>query len=157
MKYVSLSFACILGALSFHVSAITIAKCGNSEGNSYWHNAASNTDKEASWLKDKISSTTTLILTAKGDFDIFVVDKAGNVTSFAQDGGKVYLLRSGTEDATFMHIYPGKVIELYTFWKSRDDRFNFDILQSKGGDQMMYHFSAVMTGKCEYIEFNLIG
>lgn len=148
--------AVALSGIPFLVNANTIAKCGSSEGNAYWHNAASNTENKSNWTKDKINSSTTLIRTAKNEFDILVVDKFGNVSSFVQDGGQVHLLRRGATDATFIHIHPGKVIELYTFWKSRDGEYNFDILLSKGGDEMLYHFSAVMTGKCGTINFNLI-
>lgn len=156
MKYASWFVIFLLFASPMLSNATTIAKCGGTEGNTYWHNSAGNTENKSEWKKDKISSSTTLISTAKGDYDILVVDKFGNVSSFVQDGGQVLLLRKGSEDATFIHVHQYMAIELYTFWKSRNGDSNFDLLLSKGGDKMLFHFSALMTGKCDYIDFDLI-
>jgi hypothetical protein len=137
-------------------NASTIAKCASAEGNSYWHQNENISAEEAGWIKDKISGRTNLILTADGKYDLIVVDAKNNVSSFKQDGSEIVLLRKGTSDATFLHYHPDMVIELYTFWKSADDKNRFDILQSKGGDRLIYHFSAVMTGDCEFINLELI-
>jgi hypothetical protein len=99
---------------------------------------------------------TTLQRLENGEYDILFVDVRKQIISYQQDGALVKLLRRGANDATFLVVFPGMTIELYTFYMDADGARRFDILQSKGGDQMPIHESTVMTGTCSQINLNLI-
>ena len=98
----------------------------------------------------------TLQKLADGTYDILFLDARKQIFSSRQDGGHILLMRNGINDATFLHFNPGMVIELYTFWKSSDGDFFYDLIQSKGGDGMLFHKSALMIGTCGAIDFSLI-
>ena len=137
--------------------AQNIASCGPSSGYALYHYSKIVQKKDSGFDKDKISSgMTTLQRNSSGEFDIQMVDSRKRIISLVQDGGKVILLRSGETDATFMHFFPGMVVELYTFWKASDGKYHYDLIQSKGGDAMPIHKSAVLTGDCDAIDFSLI-
>lgn len=137
--------------------AQNIASCGPSSGYSLYHYSKLVQKKDSGFDKDKISGgMTTLQRNSNGEFDIQMVDARKRIISLVQDGGKVVLLRAGESDATFMHFYPGLVIELYTFWRDTEGKHHYDLIQSKGGDSMPIHKSGVLTGDCDQIDFSLI-
>lgn len=137
--------------------AQNIATCGSVKGYSNYHYAALVSKADSGMTTDQITGgMTTLQRTARGEFDIQIADARKRIISLVQDGGKVLLLRAGHSEATFLHIFPGKVIELYTFWEDSDGGFHVDLIQSKGGDAMPIHKSALMTGHCDVIDFSLI-
>jgi hypothetical protein len=137
--------------------AQNIASCGPTSGYSNYHYSALIGKKDSGFSKDKISSgLTTLQKNANGEYDILMVDTRKKIISLVQDGGKIVLLRSGESDATFLHFYPGMVVELYTFWRDSEGRNHYDLIQSKGGDAMPIHKSSVLTGDCESIDFSKI-
>lgn len=150
----------ILLALFFcssFVNAQVITSCQNPKGTGFYHHHGPISSSESGWKDEKITGgITTLNKMADGKYDILIVDARKSVLSFRQDGGEVILLRKGTNDATFLHMYPGMVIELYTFWKDANGKFRFDMLQSKGGDGLQIHKSTVMVGECSFIDFSLI-
>lgn len=112
---------------------------------------------DSGFKKDEIpSGLVTLQKTANGNFDILLVDSRKKIISLAQDGGEIVLLRKGSKDATFMHYHVGMVIELYTFWIDNDNKLHYDIIQSKGGDGMLVHKSAVLSGRCDAFDFGLL-
>ena len=84
------------------------------------------------------------------------MDANKQIISAVGDGGKVMLLRKGKTDATFVHYFSGKVVELYTFWIDAEGVPKYDLVQSKGGDLMPIHKSAVMVGTCTQIKFELL-
>ena len=91
-----------------------------------------------------------------GNYDILILDGRGELISFRQDGGEIMLIRKGIKDATFIHIHPGMVTAIYTFYRDNNGDNRFDQMQSKGGDNMFIHLSSVLTGKCKPIQFDLI-
>jgi len=98
----------------------------------------------------------TLQKVGNGKYDILFVDVYKEIISAIGDGGNVTLLRRGKTDATFVHSYPGKIVELYTFWVDTEGQPKYDLVQSKGGDSMQIHKSAIMVGTCGTINFKLI-
>ena len=68
----------------------------------------------------------------------------------------VRLIRNGKDDATFLAVYPGMSIELYTFYREADGKERYDMLQSKGGDGMPIHKSALLTGECSALNLYLV-
>lgn len=138
-------------------NAQEIANCKNPSGYAYYHQAGIVSQKSSGWQESKITGGIfTLKRLPNNEYDILIVDARKSIISLTQDGGKIIPLRKGERDATFVHIHPGMVIEIYTFWTGADGKNRFDMLQSKGGDGMPIHLSSLMTGDCGTINFNLI-
>lgn len=134
-----------------------IANCSDLSGNAFYHGAALVQKKDQGWRKDEITGGRTTIKKLKdGKYDILILDATKTLYSVRQDGGEVILLRKGQRDATFLHVHPGMVVEIYTLWKDLDGINRFDLLSSKGGDSMRVHKSSVMTGLCSDINFAAI-
>lgn len=151
-------FALFAFALTSNAAfAQNIASCGSASGHALYHYSKIVQKKDSGFHKDKISGgLITLQRNPNGEFDIQMVDARKRIISLVQDGGKVVLLRAGESDATFMHFYPGHVIELYTFWRDAEGKHHYDLIQSKGGDALLIHKSGVLTGDCEQIDFSQI-
>lgn len=134
-----------------------IATCRNPQGHTYFHHSKLTPKGDAGWQKDSISGgLTTLQRLDDGTYDILIVDVRNKIISLRQDGGEVLLIRRGREDATFLHIHPGMVVEMYTFWTDAEGHPKYDLIQSKGGDGMQVHKSAVFIGDCDEIHFDAI-
>ncbi len=137
--------------------AQSITSCKNPEGYAYYHYAGRVPKASSGFVTDKISGgMVTLQKVGDNQFDILFVDANKQIISAVGDGGKVVLLRRGKSDATFVHFYVGKVVELYTFWIDSDGLAKYDLVQSKGGDSMPIHKSSVLVGTCSPINFALI-
>ena len=137
--------------------AQVVAKCGDPTGYSHYHHRWPTPKSESGFQEDRISGgLTTLQRLGKGDYDILMVDARKQVMSYKQDGGKILLLRRGKSDVTFLVVFEGMVIELYTFYRDADGEGRYDLLTSKGGDLMPIHKSALMSGKCSELNLYLI-
>ncbi len=157
MKKIIFCFSAIFISSTLFAQTI-VASCKNPEGFGYFHHAGIVSKEDSGFEKDKISGgLTSLVKLPDGKFDIIIVDIRKNIISMTQDGGQIALLRRGSKDATFLHFHPGMVTEIYTFWIDAEGKAKFDILQSKGGDNMPIHKSAVMVGDCSTIHLDLIG
>lgn len=157
MNILKVSLAVSSALISGFAMAQNIASCGPSTGYAFYHYSKIVQKKDSGFDKDKISNgMLTLQRNANGDFDIQIVDTRKRIFSLVQDGGKVMLLRAGESDVTFLHFYPGMAIELYTFWRDSDGKYHYDLIQSKGGDAVPIHKSAVLTGDCDAIDITAI-
>jgi len=119
------SFGLIVGfgiwALPNPGAAQVIAKCGQLEGYANYQNRPPVPRSKSGFQKDEITGgLTTLQKLSNGEYDILIVDARKQVISFKQDGGKILLLRQGKSDSTFLAIFPGMAIELYTFYRDAD-------------------------------------
>lgn len=138
--------------------AQVIATCGSLEGFSYYHYSGKVPKKSSGFDKDRISGgMTTFQKMSDGSYDILVVDVRRKIISMTQDGGQVFLMRGGKNDATFLLYFPNNSIEIYTLWTDFDGRFKYDLLSSRGGDETPIHKSSVLVGDCDRINFELIG
>ena len=134
-----------------------ITLCKNPEGYAYYHYSGQVSKVNSGFTKDKITGgMVTLQKIGEKQYDILFVDANKKIISAVGDGGNVDLLRSSNSDATFMHSYPGKVIELYTFWLDSDGLPKYDLIQSKGGSSSPIHKAAILVGTCGPINFKLI-
>jgi len=134
-----------------------ITSCKNPEGYAYYHYSGQVSKTNSGFTKDKITGgMVTLQKVGEKQYDILFVDANKKIISAVGDGGNVTLLRKGKADATFAHTYSGKIVELYTFWVDTDGQPKYDLVQSKGGDSMLIHKSAIMVGTCTTIDFNII-
>ena len=137
--------------------AQTITSCKNPEGYAYYHYSGQVPKANSGFTKDKITDgMVTLQKVGEKQYDILFVDTYKEIISSVGDGGKVVLLRRGKTDATFMISYPGKAIELYTFWIDTDGLSKYDLIQSKGGSSSPIHKAAILVGTCGPINFKLI-
>lgn len=137
--------------------AQSITSCKNPEGYAYHHYSGPVPKASSGFTKDKITGgMVTLQKIGEKQYDILFVDANKQIISAVGDGGKVMLLRKGKTDATFVHYFSGKVVELYTFWIDAEGVPTYDLVQSKGGDLMPIHKSAVMVGTCTQIKFELL-
>ena len=150
-------FFCLIYFCTTLLFAQTITNCRNPAGYAYYNHSGVTSLKESGFQDDKISGgITSFVKLPDGKYDINIVDIRKQIISFTQDGGRVVLLRSGKNDATFLHFHPGMVIELYSFWLERDGKAKFSMIQSKGGDNMPIHKSSVLVGDCDIIDFALV-
>jgi hypothetical protein len=156
-NFIKIALSSLVLSLPIKVNAQEIATCKEPEGYSYFHHSSIVPKDKSGWSSNNISGgITTLTKNQNGQYDILILDATKTIKSYVQDGGKVLLLRKGEKDATFLHVYPGNIIEIYTFWTTSDGKNKFDMLQSKGGDDMLIHQSGVMVGECGNIRFELI-
>lgn len=138
-------------------NATDVATCRNPTGWAFYHSGGLVPKGVEGWRKDEINpGSFRLQRLANGDYDISVTDANQSPFSLRGDGGEVIFMRSGPDNATFLHFFKGKVIELYTFWVSVDGKLRFDLIQSKGGATSPVHKSAVMVGDCSSIKFELL-
>ena len=154
-------FKKILLLLPFLGSSLTqaqpVTSCKNPEGYVYYHYSGQVSKANSGFTKDKITGGMVTLQKIGGkQYDILFVDANKQIISAVGDGGNVVLLRSSNNDATFMHSYPGKVIELYTFWIDSDGLPKYDLIQSKGGSSSPIHKAAILVGTCGPINFKLI-
>jgi len=152
-----LSALVLLMSIGFTNSTLaeTIAKCKNPAGYSNYHYAGLIDKKGSGFVEDKITGgMTTLIKINEKEYDILFTDIRKQIFSVRDDGGKVMLMRLGKNDATFLHMHPGMVMEIYTFYRETDGEGRFDMLQSKGGDGMPIHKSSVLTGSCSELNID---
>ncbi len=154
--FVSVFFVGLWLAPEFAWSQL-IAKCGDLTGYSHYHYRSPVPKDKSGFQEDRISGgLTTLQKLGRGDYDILMVDARKQVISYKQDGGKILLLRRGKDDATFLVIFKGMVIELYTFYSDAGGEDRYDLLTSKGGDLMPIHKSSLSSGKCSELNLHLI-
>ena len=148
----------ILAALTAVASwAQSVATCQNPEGYAYFHFSGLVPSEKSGFVQDQITGgLVTLQKVGPRKYDLLFVDASKRIISATGDGGIVTLVRKGSQDATFIHFYPGRVLEVYTFWVDSKGQSKYDILQSKGGDFMPIHKSSVMVGTCANIDFDLI-
>lgn len=139
------------------VAADTVATCKDPSGYANYHYAGLVQKKDSGFDKDKISGgLTTLVRIGKGEYDLLFVDVRKSIISTKQDGGQIRLIRRGTNDATFLVITSSFAIELFTFYKDAEGLARYDLIQSKGGDRLPIHKSAVMAGTCSELNLNLL-
>ncbi|MGK2873521.1 MAG: hypothetical protein ACSLFL_14900 [Alphaproteobacteria bacterium] len=139
------------------IAADTVVTCKDAQGYANYHYTDLVPREKSGFEEDKTTGgLTTLVRTGQDEYDLLFVDIRQKIISSRSDGGTVRLLRKGKNDATFLIIYPGMAIELYTFYRDPSGSEKFDIIQSKGGDGMPIHKSSVMMGNCSGLDLNLL-
>jgi len=113
---------------------------------------------KSGFRKDAVSGgLITLHRLPNGEYDILLVDaRKKKPISDRNNGAEIELARRGSNDATFLAMFGGRAIEVYTVYENAGGINRFDILQSKGGDRMPVHKSSVMTGNCSELRLELL-
>lgn len=153
MKKIASLISVVLSLISTpSYSQNNIAACQKLSGYGYYPNISPVTKDKSGWIQDSITNGKS-ILTKKssGELDILFVDSMNNKpVSSIEDGGQVLLLRKSNNQISVIVLYD-KVTEIYTYWKTDDNQFQFSLLQSKGG---VIKKNSAMVGACDFINFN---
>ena len=139
------------------VFAQIITSCQNPQGKAFYHFSGLTPRENSGWQDDKITGGITMLQKLDNDkYDILFVDIRKKVLSLTQDvGGSVKLFRKGAKDASFLYYFPGRVLEIYTFWQDSEGNYKLDIISSKGGSWVI-HKSSILVADCAKIDFSLI-
>jgi hypothetical protein len=82
------------------------------------------------------------------------VDTRKKITSTTADGGKVVPFRLNKDDIAIIIAYDD-LIEIYNFWKTKDGKLQFSMLQNRGSGAVMPK-SSLLIGKCDFINFDAV-
>ena len=136
----------------------TVAVCANPEGYALYHHSMLVPKDKSEFRKDAVSGgLITLHRLPNGEYDILLVDaRKKKPISDRNNGAEIELARRGSNDATFLAMFGGRAIEVYTVYENAGGINRFDILQNKGGDRMPVHKSSVMTGNCSELRLELL-
>ena len=146
-----------LMVISTNTHAAVIAQCSNPSGIAYFPYLGLMDKKDSGWVDDKITGgITSLVITDDNEYDILFVDITKQIISSKQDGGKVYSLSKGKNDASFLVVYPGKTVEIYTFLNDKSGKAEYIQVTSRAGDEILIAKSTVMRGDCQFVNLNLI-
>ena len=157
LRFVRVTLYCFSFFIWTESRSQDITTCSNPEGVAYYHHFGAVNSKDSGWSSDKISNgKLTLKKISSKEFDILILDATNSIFSLKQDGGELIFMRAGESDATFLHFYPGKVIEIYTFWRDSNGKFKYDLVQSKGGSATPVHKSSILVGECTPINFDML-
>lgn len=112
-------FGAILAAAAFltapPAAASVLARCGVSEGVSYFLPGPGIPDSEAGWRPDRVSGGGLLLISDQGGVDIVISDAAGTRSAKA-DGATVIGMPSGEGKVLVLVVYPlASVAETYVF------------------------------------------
>ena len=137
--------------------AADIARCSNPTGKSYYPFLGLMNKEDSGWVDDGITGgITSLVRNENNEYDILFVDASKQIISSKLDGGKVYMVSQGINDASFLVIYPGKTIEVYTFLIDKSGKAEYIQVTTRSGDQVLITKSTVMRGDCSFINLKLI-
>jgi hypothetical protein len=66
------------------------------------------------------------------------------------------MLSQGSNDASFLVIYPGKTVEVYTFLIDKSGKAEYIQVTTRSGDQVLITKSTVLRGDCSFVNLKLI-
>lgn len=129
-----------------------VTTCRAPAGKVFYHYAGAVAKDQAGWSDDKISKGVfSLTKVGKDAFDVLFIDGFGKPISSTQDGGVVRLLRRSADSITVLVYYPKGTTEIYSFFKEKDGRNRFSLLQNRTGDEVTYPKSSLLVGDCDAI------
>ena len=157
MKYKLAYLITFLLMVSTNSYATDVAQCANPSGKSYYPYLGLMAKKDSGWVDDGISGgITSLVRDENNEYDILFVDASKRIISSKHDGGKVYKLSQGSNDASFLVIYPGKTVEVYTFLIDKSGKAEYIQVTTRSGDQVLITKSTVMRGDCSFVNLELV-
>lgn len=137
-----------------------IAQCSNPKGFGYYPFMGLVPEKSkdglhAGWNDESITGgMTQLNKIDDNNYDILFVDATKKIISATADGGVVIKNSSGEDSASFVVIYPGKTIEIYTFLKNNNGEYEYTHVTSRSGNLVPIIKTSVMRGECRSIDFS---
>lgn len=153
-----------LGLLTGSTSCFSqiIAQCTNAQGFGYYPYMGlvpenSKDGLHAGWNEDAITGGLfQLNKIDEKNFDILFVDATKQIVSSVADGAVVIKNSIGVDSASFLVLYPGKTIEIYTFLKDKNGNYEYTHVTSRSGDEVPIIKTSLMRGDCQPIDFNAI-
>lgn len=137
--------------------AADVAQCSNPSGKAYYPYLGLVEKKLSGWTDDKIpNGITTLQKTSDNQYDLLFVDVSKRIISATQDGGKVHLYSKGKNNVSFLVLYPGNTVEVYTFLVNNDGKPEYTYVSSRGGYDVLFPKATVMRGDCQFVNFDLV-
>lgn len=151
----SLKFILIALLIPITASATDIAECANPAGRTYFPQVGGILAKNSGWVDDSIKDGITRVtLNDKGEFDIVFIDSMKRFISTRGDGGHVSVFASGSQSFGLVVLYPGKVIETYTFFKTNANKYEYLHTTSRAGDAVSIAKSSLLRGACSFINLD---
>ena len=139
---------------SLAINAETIASCGALKGVSYYPYLGVFSDKENSgWQDDGISEGKTTLTFDGTGFDILFIDFFDEINSSIANGAEIKLMMVGEKSYSLLSSYENDTLEIYTFWKNKDEEFRFSLTQVKDG-AAFFKKQTVLVGECTYVKFD---
>ena len=136
--------------------AETIASCEGLKGQSYYPNIGMFTDKDTSgWQDDGISNGKTSVIKNGNSFDILFVDTLGDINSSKDQGAEIRLVMLDQDSFSISSLFLGASVEIYSFWKTKEDNFKYSLTQVKGGSSLIPK-NTLLVGDCSSIKFSWI-
>ena len=148
-------FLCFSGS----VFGTVVAQCSNPKGFGYYPYMGLVPEKSkdgirAGWNEESIDGGMfQLNKVDDNNFDILFVDATKQIISSVADGGVVIKNSSDEDSASFVVIYPRKTIEIYTFLRDKNGKYEYTHVTSRAGDQVPIIKTSVMRGDCKPIDF----
>lgn len=137
--------------------AFDVARCSNPSGQGYYPRLGLVDKKNAGWHEEKISGgRTTLSRLDSGEYDILFTDATKSVISSKRDGGRVFRVIKGSNDAMFLVVYPQGTVETYTFLVNKIGKAEYMATTSRAGDAGFVAKSSVMRGDCEFVNLDMV-
>lgn len=156
VEMIKKSILALLSLISLTAYSQQIATCRAPAGKAYYHFDGLVDKAGAGWSDDKITKGVFSLSKIKEDtFDILYVDIQNKPISSTQDGAIVRLIRSGPNILTLLVFYPSATTEIYSFFKEKDGRYRFSMMQNKTGVGAVLPKSSLMVGDCDPIRFDL--
>ena len=150
------SIVALLFLISLTAYSQQIATCRAPAGKAYYHFDGLVNEARAGWSDDKISGGVISLSKINEDaFDILYIDTQNKPISSTQDGAIVRLLRRGPNILTLLVFYPTAQTEIYSFFKEKNGRSRFSMMQNRTGDGVTVPKSSVIVGDCDPIRFDL--
>ena len=129
-----------------------IASCSAPQGYSYFAAYGLVPKDQAGWHKDGISKGLTTLSINNGNYDILYTDSSDRgIMSASAEGATIVITRNTSSTIQVIALYPTSTIEIYTFWKTTDGKYQFSQIQNKIDPVPK---SSVYVGDCSFINFN---
>lgn len=139
-------------AMSQPANSNEIASCSNPQGQAYFQFRNDSPKSMTGWQKDGIAGGRITLAKAGGDkLDILYVDSRKKMMSVIRDGGKILPIRATENEISVLAVSDDQT-EIYTFWKNKEGKLEFSVMQSRGG-KALNPKSSIMVGSCDFIIF----
>ena len=153
MKKILLS---IIFISSLAINAETIASCEGLKGQSYYPNIGMFTDKDTSgWQDDGISNGKVSVIKNGNSFDILFVDTLGDINSSKDQGAEIRIVMLDQNSFSLTSVFLNASVEIYSFWKTKQDNFKYSLTQVKGGSSLIPK-NSLLIGDCSSVKFEWI-
>ena len=130
--------------------SLTIANCGPSKGISYFTYSGITSKEDSGFENDGISEGSVTLSKNSELYDILYKDATGTIASSRQEGAEIYPIILNPLSITLASIYPGEVIEIYSFWIESDGSAKYSLQASRHTNPLI-NKSSLFVGDCSFL------